>query len=857
MLKQLLLGGLISIRALNSFSQDTSSANQQAFSDSTIISVHASYDKGNSFHRWLFGENFRKEWAVKVKLPLIDVTKVEGGLSPLKFGGGMETKSIRMVDKTGKEWVVRSVEKVPDKILPEELRQTFALDWVDDEYSGQHPYSALVVPPLAEAARVPHAHPVIGVLVANPMLGTFGRDFAGRVVLLEEREPTGKSESTLNMLKELNENNNNRIDGDEFLRARMLDVLIGDWDRHEDQWRWTSVKDGKTKIYTAVPRDRDQVFHINEGVFPSMAAVSWIDPVLGNFKDSISRIKYNLFKTKFIQPYPDAQFSYAHWMQVVNDFTKAETDEVLEASLKCLPIETYRMRHDMLFTLLKKRRDRMPVVMSEYYYFINKIVDIRASDKDEQVTIEDAPDGGMHITIAKLNKKGNAKDVIMDMIYQQNITKEIRLYVADGDDNIIINNRTSPIKLRIVGSNGSKNYTVQQAYKKINIYDRKDSVTFTGDTKRLNKHLSNDTSNTHFLPTNHYNVWMPLATADINKDDGFLLGLGFRYIGKDGFRKLPYSTIQDVMLTHSFETKAFRLKYDGQWMQAIGKADFTMDAIINAPANTMNFFGQGNETVLDKTGDYRKYYRVRFNFYQFDPALRWHTGKGSTISAGPSLQYYHFKADDNVGRSINQPGLIKSYDSTNYTQDKLHLGIETHFISNERDNQVLPTKGYYIDILGQVYAGMNQYSRGYEQIKPEFTYYQKIDTGARLVLSDRVGGGVSFGDPAYYQSLFLGGQGNLFGYLQNRFAGQQMAFNDFQARYKLADIASYILPGQLGITGFYDIGRVWQSGENSNIWHQGTGGGIYFSPASLTVIQVLAGHSSEGWYPYISFSLKL
>ena len=84
-----------------------------------------------------------------------------------------------------------------------------------------------------------------------------------------------------------------------------------------------------------------------------------------------------------------------------------------------------------------------------------------------------------------------------------------------------------------------------------------------------------------------------------------------------------------------------------------------------------------------------------------------------------------------------------------------------------------------------------------------------------------------------------------------------MAFNDFQARYKLADIASYILPGQLGITGFYDIGRVWQSGENSNIWHQGTGGGIYFSPASLTVIQVLAGHSNEGWYPYISFSLKL
>jgi len=857
MLKKILTGGLFILTTATCLAQNTGALQQQAFADSTVISVHASYDKGNKIHRWLFGENFRKEWAAKVKLPLIDINKIQGGLNPLRYGGGMETKAIRMEDKNGREWVIRSVEKTPDKLLPEELRQTFALTWVDDEYSGQHPYSALVVPPLAEAVNVPHAHPVIGVLVANPKLGAFGQAFAGRVVLLEEREPTGKSENTINMLKGLIANNYNRIDGDEFLRARMLDLLVGDWDRHEDQWRWTSEKKGKEKIYTAVPRDRDQVFHVDEGFFPKMAATPWLDPVLGNFNDSISHVKYGLFKTRFIQQFPDAQFSYAHWMKVVNDFTKAETDAVLELSLQCLPKEIYQMKHDRLLAGLKKRRDRMPKAMSDYYYFINRIVDLRTSDQDEQVNIEDAPDSGTRILITRLNKNGKEKDDILDMIYQPSITKEIRLYVAAGNDHVVINCKNSRIKLRIVGSNGAKSYDVQQASKIVDIYGRKDSVRVTGKERKIRVHLANDTTNTRFLVTNPYNIWMPLTTGEINRDDGFLLGVGFRYTGKDGFRKLPYSTVQEVMLYHSFETKAFRINYNGQWIQAIGKADITLNALVDAPANTMNFFGQGNDTRLDKTGDYKKYYRTRFDFYQLDPALRWHTGTGSTISAGPSFQYYHFDNSDNNGRSIEQPGLIKSYDSTNYTQDKLHVGIIVNFISNRRNNQMLPSKGFYLAIKGQVYSGLNSNSKGFTQIEPEFTYYQKIDTGARLVLSDRIGGGVSFGNPAYYQSLFLGGQGNLLGYLQNRFAGNQLAFNDFQARYKLANIAGYILPGELGLSGFYDVGRVWISGEHSDTWHQGTGGGIYFCPANLTVIQLLAGHSNEGWYPYISLNFKL
>jgi hypothetical protein len=474
------------------------------FPDSVSITIHPNYNQISKIHRKIFGKNYRQEWATAVKLPLIRISRINGGLSPERYGGGMETKSIRLSDKSGQEWVLRSVEKIPDKLVPENLRQTFALDWVDDAYSGQHPYSALMVPPLAEAVDVPHSNPVIGALEADPALGTFSTQFAGRVVLFEERESSGASDNTQKMMKETNGNYNVRLDGKEILRARMLDLLIGDWDRHEDQWRWHMVKNENGKVYIAVPRDRDQVLHVVQGLLPG-------------------------------------------------------------------------------------------------------------------------------------------------------------------------------------------------------------------------------------------NVWMPLATGPINRDDDFLLGLGFRYTGNTGFRKVPNSTIQELMITHSFKNEAFRVNYSGEWMSVIGKADFTLAARADAPDNTMNFFGKGNATPLVETGDYHRFYRARFDFNQLDAALRWHIGQKTTLSAVPSLQYYHYNENDKIGRSITTTGLIKSYDSTSYRYDKTHAGLAVRLISDHRNNTILPSSGWLLQVDATAYTGLNQSSRAYAQLKPEIAYFLKADTGGRLVFSDRIG----------------------------------------------------------------------------------------------------------------------
>lgn len=168
----------------------------------------------------------------------------------------------------------------------------------------------------------------------------------------------------------------------------------------------------------------------------------------------------------------------------------------------------------------------------------------------------------------------------------------------------------------------------------------------------------------------------------------------------------------------------------------------------------------------------------------------------------------------------------------------------------------MPTTGAYISIKAIAYEGLNDYSKSYIQLSPSFSFYKKIDKQANIVFADRIGTGLTFGDAPFYQQQFLGGDGSLYGFRQYRFAGDFSLYNNAEARIKIARIGNYILPGTLGILGFYDAGKVWASGRNSSTIHQGVGGGVFFAPAELAVLQFVMGHSNEGWYPYFSLGFR-
>jgi hypothetical protein len=544
-------------------------------------------------------------------------------------------------------------------------------------------------------------------------------------------------------------------------------------------------------------------------------------------------------------------------MKQAEDFQKALTDSVLEVALLRLPKSAYDLRHDELLHKLKSRRQRLPAAMDEYYRFIQKIVDIQTTNKNEYVQISDGPNGGLMVRILKISKNGKLEDELMNKTFDPALTKEVRIYIHNGNDSVVLNNKTSRIKLRIIGGKDRKTYNVLSSRGKVKLYDQQNGSRFTGDASRLKKHISADSINTSYAPVNLYHIRIPLTTLGLNQDDGFILGTGFKFIRQRSFRKFPYASMHQVIIAHSFSTKAYRIRYNSEWIHVFGKTDLTLQAIANAPHNTLNFFGRGNETPYIKTGDAKTFYRTRFSTYVVNPGFRWRGDRQrSTISLGPSFYYYSLDKDDNKGRFINNQSQIGSYDSSTIDKDKTHLGVVFQFTNDRRNNKVITQWGSYVNLRIVAYKGLGVYSRSYAQVIPEFAFYRNLNEKSTIVLAERVGGTVSIGKPAFYQSAFVGGHENLYGYRQYRFAGVHSLYNNLELRIKLADIASYIIPGQFGISGFWDVGRVWEKNDNSGKWHQGVGGGIYFAPASVLAINFVMGHSTEGWYPYFTMGLR-
>lgn len=819
---------------------------------------HPAYNEVSGLHRLFFGKNYRAEWARPVTLPLLHLSQLKGGLMPEKLGGGFQSTSLRLQDGKKNDFTLRLVEKSSDLIVPEPFKGTFVRDILDDATSAQHPYSALIVAPISDAVGVPHATPVIGIVAPDRNLGMYSHLFTGKIALLEEREPLGNTDNYDKMLHQLQKDNDNTYDAPNFLKARMLDFLFADWDRHGDQWRFYNRNGkGEDKDYIAIPRDRDMVLNMTQGIIPFIAKHYFLMPrVYGFFGKPLIGSDYYFYKSAFLNAHPASQIGYRQWMTLAEEVTNALTDSVLSNALSQMPSGIDSMRHDGLLHALQARRDAIPAALDKYYRFCNRIVDIHTSDKNEFIYLKDIPDSNaVQLTVRKINKHGKLADTLVSKIYPYSITKEIRLFTGKGDDSVVVSNQKSSVKLRIIGGKGDKAYNILHSPYHIPLYDREQEH-YYGQTDRLRLHLSKDSAHTAFEPTNLYNTSIPLLIPSYNPDDGISIGVGARFTLQRGFRKKPYTSLQEIIASHSFSTKAFNIKYRGEWIEAIGKADITMAVDIKAPENTQNFFGRGNETAFDKKGDFKRYYRTRFMLIQAQPSLRWRSDKKSYFSIGPSLQYYHYNPAENTGRFINNVAELGGYDSAIIDKDKAHAGLALQYLFNGRNNDILPTWGSYVNIRMAGYDGLNKYSRAYMQVIPEIALYKSLNMRQTIILADRIGGGVTMGKTAFYQSLFLGGQDNLSGFRQYRFAGRHSFYNNLELRLSLAKFGSYLLNGQLGLTGFYDIGRVWESNDNSGRWHNGVGAGIYFAPANLAVIRFDMGYSPEGWFPTVKMGVR-
>ncbi len=826
----LLLGGPCFAQSLVS-KETTQDIIDYANTDSLLTVADASFNRKKQT-RWLLGNHYRREWVTPVKVPVINLDSLYGGVQVLREGGGKQTKSLRLQLNNDKEkqYVLRSVEKFPDRALPVELRGTIASSFVKDQISSAHPYAPLVVAALADAAGIYHTNPQYVFVPHSKALGTYDSAFGQELYLIEERPAGnwkdasffGNSEniySTEKMRNSLLKNTLFKLDESAFLKARLFDILIGDWDRHEDQWAWASHKEGDRTIFKPIPKDRDQAFANLDGVIPWLGRRKWAVRRAQHFDEQIPDIKGLVWSGRNIDREFLTGLQWSDWQKEVNSLQQSLTDDVIKQAVMKLPPELYNLSGGQITQRLLRRRDDLETYARKFYLVLAKEVEMRGTlNKDLFVA---SFDSDTSVTISQFAVDDAEQKEIKRRTFFTGETDEIRLYGLAGDDELRTENNHDPkIKIRWIDANGNNRYIDNRDDKsgrKILVYDSSEKKSELKGIFALRPRFD---SMTHVYAYNRhqYSVVMPIILPGYNPDDGVFIGGGLLY-KKAGWGSYPFKAQHLLAANYAFKTGAYNFLYEGTFSKAIGAWDLVLEGRLNQPNYVLNFYGLGNNTELI-TKD-RSFNRVRVR------QVKLLTGIQNRLTAKSTLRFnalfFSTKVQSVKERFVSADN--KAFDSSDFERTNW-FGGSTSYIFNTKDNAFFPTKGWHWQNTVQ-YLYSSQKKNGFVNAETSVSLFLPL---GKLVFATRVGGAHLWGHPQFFQYNQLSGISNLRGYRRSRFSGTSMVFNNNELRLPIADINGYILKGKLGLSAFADQGRVWIEDEHSSRWHVGYGGGVWLIP---------------------------
>jgi len=812
-----------------------------------IIAPNKKYDKASGFKRSIFGKHYRKEWATEVEFEIIDLNTEAGGLTPFREGGGLQTKSLRLRDANGKEYVLRSVNKDPTRALPPEFVGTFAKDLVQDQISSANPYAPLAVAELAKTAGIFHSTPRLVYVPQSDRLGNFSTNFANTLCMFEER-PSGSQKNnpafdyadevvnSERMLRRVFADQHQQMDERAFLKARLFDTWIGDWDRHEDQWVWAAFRKNNQIIFRPIPRDRDQAFAKLDGVVPKAASRRWAVRKTKNFFDPLTDVVGLNMNGIHLDREFTSSLSRQDWKVIATDLQKELTNEKIEQAFKLWPKSIYDISGEKIIRRLKERRDALDKLSLKYYRFLSEDVDLTGTQEKELFEISRFGDS-TRIEIYSVDQAGKKLSKLFDRMFYKRETEELRLYGLGGDDEFLVNgNGSRGTKVRIIGGLGMDVYkeAKQSSAKNISVYEDKSNQLLIAPRFKHVQHFDTALVNFHWR-SYKYDWFAPVLRPGYNPDDGFYIGGGLVF-RKQHFGKSPYGWMQFVAANYAFETGAYNFWYRGVFNRALGNWNILVDARINAPNYVFNFFGLGNDTKI--IVDDKDFNRVRSDQWVASAGIGRNVGRYWNFEVLPF--YQSVEVERSKERFVTQH--ISGLDSTVFSR-KHFAGANLKMQYNSADNVLYPRKGMVIEGNVGFTQNMKDNDRSFLHGGLSISGYATLKA---LTIALRAGTTANFGDEfEFYQANTIGGSTNLRGYRRDRFSGKIAAYENTEVRLNFGTANLYILKGQIGLLAFSDVGRVWMPEQDSNTLHWGYGGGLFFVPYNKIAFTVTYGASTE------------
>jgi hypothetical protein len=345
----------------------------QEVNSDTVVAVASNYYSDLPVHkRLLMGKNYRTTWGTPVRFPVFHLSGSQFKVEEL--GGSKQTYSLYLRDSTGHSWVLRSVDKDVSKAYPGMLQWTPVVPFKQDLISANYPYAALVVADIMKSAHIPAPEPVYYYVADDDALGEYRNLFSNTICMLEKKDPTLDGTEAIDMdslLKVLKADSSARIVQKQLLKVRILDMLIGDPDRHAGQFRWGSVDSAGVKYYYPIPRDRDFAFFSSGGLLPFMLQILVGRPQVHYTGSSKNLKKLNHKCLEFDKDFL-AGFSEADWEQTAQVVLNEMSDEVIDQAVMKLPPEIHQIDGQTIASKLKARRKGFVENVVDYYRFLFK-----------------------------------------------------------------------------------------------------------------------------------------------------------------------------------------------------------------------------------------------------------------------------------------------------------------------------------------------------------------------------------------------------------------------------------------------------------------------------------------------------
>ncbi len=815
--------------------------------DSILISI-IEPEELKIFNQTFWGHLYTEDYLTDFKMPVLDLAKAKGGLEAISRGGGNQSNSVRLKTKEGKIYQLRTIRKVTER-FPGIVRKTFANELVKQQLTAGNPFSAVTVGPMASAIGVYHTNPKIVYVPKQPNLGKFN-DLGGQVYLFEERgdgdwsdlESFGNSkkiEKMGNVIEGIEKNDKTVIDQKQVLRSRLFDNIIGDWDRHSDQWRWASfeMENGKT-LYKPIPRDRDQAYSNFDGIANALAsytvpftrAAHKYDKDVSKKEETWLNYQARHFDRLFLN-----QLTLKEWEAEAKFVKESLTDEAIEEGIRQLPPFAFKEKGQQFIEWTKMRRDNIVTTARNYYKILNKEARIIATHKDNLIEVKRLNNLQTQVIVYEYTNKKKEKQLLYDRIIENKITKEIRIFGLDGDDEFVISGKVndSPI-VRLIGGNGTDNFVdnseVRGLRKKTKVYDDEhEEASLDLGKEGRDKRSHRQAMNTFDFREYEYNYTIPVPFIGTNPDDGLFFGLGLNG-NTFSFKR---HQLHKWNGSYAVSSGAFNFSYEGDYFNTFDRWDTYLKVVAEVPQFVSNFHGLGNESVRNLEEFDRNFYRVRRTLFGAYPAFKMRRDGGTILSIGPALE--SIKIQNQEDRITN--GELSDINPAVFEQ-RLFTGGHAEFDYFNADHPTIPTQGLGFYVGGIWRANLNNVERQMIRLRSELKFYVRLGVSDRLVFATRMGGQHILGKYDFFQAATIGGEGYLRGFALQRFSGRTAFYQNTDIRLKIIDSENNVIPISAGITPGFDYGRVWVDDESSDVWHTSYGATLWIAPLDYIALSV-------------------